>query len=137
MSAFTVSPETIDLIISYANQHVGDIYIKTEDGSIRYDFKDKKVCQEVAQILMDENNRSVNYRYREQSQAIKINLKLSFVGPAKVISVIKCCDCLEYQSCETDNYEETLAYKFLQVIRKDAVKKILNRNGYEDAPWGL
>lgn len=133
MSAFTVSPETINLIVSYAGQSMSGIKIKDKI----YDFKKQEDLQEIAQMLMNENYRSVNSRYKENDQPLQIKFKPSFVGPKKTIDVIKCCDCLEYQSCETDDYESTDAYKILNRIRKDAVLKILKLNGYSDAPWGL
>lgn len=49
------------------------------------------------------------------------------------VTILKLCDCLEYQSCETEDWEETPAHELLQRIRKAAIRTL---PGYEDAPWG-
>jgi hypothetical protein len=48
--------------------------------------------------------------------------------------VISCCDCLRYQSCETDDYEQTAAYKVLDAIRESAIRQLVK---LADAPWGV
>ena len=48
------------------------------------------------------------------------------------IAILKMCDGLEYQSCETEDWEQSVAYKLLTAIRKAAIRKL---DGYDDAPW--
>jgi hypothetical protein len=50
----------------------------------------------------------------------------------KPIAILKMCDGLEYQSCETEDWEQTVAYRLLESIRKAAIRTL---PGYEDAPW--
>jgi hypothetical protein len=85
------------------------------------------------QILWDENARSVNYRYKENDPAPRYSFtfRLSFTPP---VQIIKAAHCLDYQSCETDDWETTLAYKILQTIISAACH---NLPGYDDAYWGI
>ena len=46
---------------------------------------------------------------------------------------IKLCDYLAYQSNETDDYEQTLAFKQLKQIRGTTLRSV---PGYNLAPWG-
>lgn len=48
------------------------------------------------------------------------------------VEILKMCDCTEYQSCETDDWRETVAYRLLNAIRRAAIRAL---PGYEDAPW--
>jgi hypothetical protein len=50
------------------------------------------------------------------------------------VSILKLCDCLEYQSCETEDYNETVAYRLLNVIRRAAIRIL---PGYDDAKWEI
>jgi hypothetical protein len=98
-----------------------------------------------AEILFRENIRSVRARYPndeltnlpgpvdlpshiavthhdEREKALQL-------GP---VAVLKMCDGLEYQSCETKDWRSTVAYALLSAIRKSAVRAL---PGYEDAPW--
>ena len=48
------------------------------------------------------------------------------------VAILKMCDCLEYQYCETEDGEKSLAHVLMQNIRKAAIRQL---PGYEDAPW--
>lgn len=48
------------------------------------------------------------------------------------VALLKMCDCLEYQSCENDDYRQTVAFDLLDRIRGAAINAL---PGYEDAPW--
>lgn len=108
-------------------------------------------------ILMRENIRSVRYRYGDDGHRIywgedhgmdavppddlpgptdqsrvwnyRFRMIHQELDPAWVVS---CADCLEYQSCETPDYRDTLAYAVLQGIRESAVRALT-----ADAPWGV
>lgn len=87
-----------------------------------------------ANVLRDENIRSVSCRYNE-SAVYPEPLKVSdFHGFCKLsaVNILKMCDCLEYQSCETDDYKQTKAYTLLQAIRGAAIRAL---PGYDDGPW--
>ena len=98
-----------------------------------------------ADILYQENVRSVRARYPQDkwdglpgpiSKPIHIVLDPIDQTLAKFrlppVAILKMCDCLEYQSCETEDYRQTVAFELLDRIRRAAIHCLA---GYEDAPW--
>jgi hypothetical protein len=105
----------------------------------------EEVASFYADLLYQENIRSVQHRYPQDAvdqlpgpivKEPALTVSLSDVCNAKTdpVTVLKLCDCLEYQSCETDDWEETGAFELLERIRKAAIRSL---PGYDDAPWGL
>lgn len=100
-------------------------------------------CEEViatryAALLLAENIRSVRHRYADELgdyNEIRINTS-DILGARSITSVVilKLCDNLSYQSCESDDWETTKAHALLSQI-KDAAIRLLP--GYEEAPWGI
>ena len=97
----------------------------------------QNVAEVVANILHAENVRSVSYRYSEPAtytngvatddlpgicdrpEWIAVSSSEAFNPPVtNPVHVLKLCDCLEYQSCETDDYKSTLAYRVLEAITR-------------------
>lgn len=86
-----------------------------------------------AQVLLAENVRSVNHRYREsEHHSIKVSDSDCMKLQQKAVQILKMLDCLEYQSCETSNYYETVAHKLLSALRRAAIRAL---PGYNDAAW--
>ena len=98
-----------------------------------------------ADVLYQENIRSVRARYPEDKWddlpgpcAKPIHIVASGMERALAayrrtpVQILKMCDCLEYQSCETDDYRESIACELLEAIRRAAIRALA---GYEDAPW--
>lgn len=52
-------------------------------------------------------------------------------SPVEILSAISC---LDYQSCETDDWTETEAYAFLQALKDDCIGRL---PGMREAPWGI
>jgi hypothetical protein len=96
-------------------------------------------AEEVGRILMDENVRSVGHRYNdridndEKSAGAAYKFK-RFSTPLTAVEAIKACHCLDYQSCETENWEGTIAWRILQAVLSAATHKL---PGYDKAPWGV
>ena len=88
--------------------------------------------QEIGQKLVDENYRSVNCRYDENAPPdIFCNAPLRAYT---VVEVIKACQCYEYQSCETEDWEETEAYAIVQALGARAIRML---PGYDAAQWNI
>jgi hypothetical protein len=91
----------------------------------------------IAQILRAENVRSLRIRYQNRADELIGAPRYAYRSVRSdlldAVAVIKSCDCLEYQSCEADDYRETLAYQVLSAIRRAAMRALPR---YEDAPWG-
>jgi hypothetical protein len=116
MSAFVVSQNTIRAAVAALDS--GDlIYLGCYDA------------QDAGQTLLDENCRSVAYRYSEPQEKIKYTHVDVPATPLESLSAIACID---YQSCETDDWKDTAAYRILQVAKDSAIRSL---PGYEDTPW--
>lgn len=132
MSAYVVSNAHLNAIVNFA-------YIKFRREPVLYPpsgFRPSVDCSqptELGQILLDENVRSVNYRYNEtrETEPFKHNLSLTLVSLEQFFS---CIACLEYQSCETNNWPETEAFHILQGLKDKAIRLL---PGYDKTKWSL
>ena len=147
MSAYLVTRETIDLLVRAAitYQNPGDRFSWYWLGS-RYEMNDDRT--NVGQLLLDENLRSLSARYPGEKWTDEpLYVEPKATGPLSItagmipthvrpdpVVVLKCCACLEYQSCESDDWPETEAYAVLAAIKDAAIKAL---PGYEAAPWGI
>jgi hypothetical protein len=129
MSAFVCSKNHVSALAHYAATK----QVWTGTGSAKpEDFKS------IYTILAAENVRSVCHRYQDD----RAENYLGFVSGRGVkphvvvdpVTIIKLADCLDYQSCETDDWKETTAYRILQGIRSAAIRSL---PGYDAAPWGI
>src|SRR5436190_1726125 len=119
MSAYQVSPDTIDLLIAAAD--AWRLTFPNRDGD---DAAELHVCShrdEAGQLLTDENARSVNARYNESTPAERyswtsLDLDRAAVAMPVPVLVLASVRCLRYQSCETDNYSDTRAARLLDRI---------------------
>ena len=105
-----------------------------------------KAAETWANVLYRENIRSVLTRYPndtfetapgllDKPKAIRIPAGSVWSSPVTdPVEILKLCDGLEYQSCETEDWETTPAYALLQAIRKAATRDL---PGYHDAEWTL
>jgi hypothetical protein len=111
-----------------------------DGGQLVVRGKDKteaQILQAIGQVLVDENYRSVNARYRgEYGQPHKFVMNMGFKHHRKMsaVEVLALCNCYDYQACESDDYETTKAHGLTDYIRHIAIREL---PGYDDAPWGL
>lgn len=125
MSAFIVEDDLIDALLTYAtDMRYGTAHLP---GHLGHDL------DKIGQILLDENYRSVNARYRNRDKPHKYDFKF-WPGELSPVQIIKACDCYDYQACETDNYCETEAAMIVKRIRSKAIS---NLPGYSAAKWGM
>jgi hypothetical protein len=101
---------------------------------------------QLGQVLVSENVRSVHHRYpSDDVDAGELPgpcdayylAPYVYEDPGYVLSpgeVFKAIDCLDYQSCETDDWHQTEAFALLRSLREEACAMV---NGYEAAPWGF
>jgi len=129
MSAFVVSQKHLATIANFAVKHATwlDDHRATE-ADFDYIYK----------TLALQNIRSVCARYpSDDSGECAGLLRTTLRGktpPVSPVAILKLCDCLSYQSSETDDWETTAACKLLHRIRDLAVNLI---PGYEEAPWAI
>lgn len=127
MSAYVVSNDTIDFLVTAAR-----LWRLDEDGYLPYDARNL-TDSELGQILVSENVRSVNARYNETSTPEPYVYRSVSFDSISAVNVLKSVQCLNYQSCETDDWETTLAYKICKGLESAAIAHL---PGYRDAEWG-
>ena len=109
MSAYIVGNNTINAILGFADE---------------YDMRAMGVANrnELGQILLDENYRSVNYRYDEYATPETYTYSRYTV---KTFEALQYLSCLEYQSCETPDWETTRAFRLCARLRANMVRRLL------------
>lgn len=123
MSAFIVNDYHINALASFALAHKISFYWKGEWRKFDHD-----TTQDLAAELYSENVRSVNSRYNERNRRKGFAFNRVAVDHLTPSDIISACDCLRYQSCETSNYERTLAWKITNVIREEAISQLIDSN---------
>ncbi len=127
MSAFIISKEHIDCLVTYAV--FKRLHCRVNDRT----QADLDNADEIGQLLVNENYRSYNYLYNDEN----INPYVySFTKSPKysLIQIIKACNCYNYQSCETDDYYQSDAYYLVDNIIKSC---IMDLPGYEESMWEI
>ena len=152
MSAYICNPEHIGILAAYAAVNDCAVYEWRMSDNIL-------TAQNVAKGLALENIRSVAHRYPDDKDGQRPgpNLKDADIVEAcqiyaghfakrmggvivmaedvlEPVQVLKLVRSLDYQSCETDDWEMTLAAQQLRWIMSDAISHL---DGYEDADWSF
>lgn len=136
MSAYMVEKNHVLYLAQAASDYEAKWMPNGKDWRIMRRSAPFSEIMEVAQILWDQNLRSVNYRYNEVGGENIYTISRRDVETAfslDPVQVIKACHCLAYQSCETPDYDETEAGKICKAIEAAAIRHL---PGYRDAEWG-
>lgn len=151
MSAYTVSPDTIDLIIGAANRFMADTYLDPKQADeIRRAGVEQHLMplvgsrvsargwdSELGDVLWSQNARSVAYRYSEPAELKPRPWKpvnhLRGSDARYAAMVLKSCACYSYQACETPDWLETFAAEIIRTVEHAAIRVITEAH---DAPWG-
>lgn len=146
MSAYICNPEHFGILAAYAATN--ECIIREWEQN-RGPGSTIKNAQVVASGLALENIRSVAHRYPNDKDGERPGPCLldadiveaaaiyagyfvkhpQFITPVQILRLI---DCLDYQSCETDDWPQTLAYRQIDWLRSSAIRKL---QGYDDARW--
>lgn len=132
MSAYIMSDKDINDIVNYfVNSTASTQLWLRVNGDYEYLTRDN--AEQVAGILYLENKRSVDHRYNETND-FDFTYKASYntVSDKEVAQLI---DSLEYQSCETDDYYTTQAYKMLCNMRKNLLQRIFAEEVEYSSLW--
>lgn len=131
MSAFIVGDAHINAMLQdTGSQFQGVSPAYSWEGEMHYLNGHK---QEVGQKLLDENYRSVNYRYGESEKAPDFQSTYPTRRYSSV-EIVKLCDCYRYQTCETPDWKDTEAYAIMQMLHERAIS---NLPGYREADWAI
>ena len=129
MSAFMIDDSTIIKLASWSSD----------------DFEE---INAIASLLWKANSASVTSRYDDLNtgEAPKVGA-VAFARARKVapVQIVKSADCLSYQSCEYDGWQNSTARLILNAIRGKALVALglpaddsdtRYMPGYEEAEWG-
>lgn len=125
MSAFIVSKEHIDYIMT-AYQNSENKYYKESDKN----YYTNAQAEQDGQMLWAENFLSVNHRYKKSDYAPVY--KFDKIKNINYLQTLKFIHCLDYQSCETDNYNQSEAQKLITKMAWDLTCMIPE---YENLKW--
>lgn len=116
-----------------AAQHTYKVRIPgDEDYS---DLSEIETMSRVGQILVDQNYRSYNYRYKEKTEPEVFEITgqdLMYAQRLTPVETLKALASYDYQAGETPDYRETAACKLANLIRYYAINAL---PGYEEAKW--
>ena len=154
MSAFICDPEHIKALAIFAvgrqpklggSLNVDPRYIRRPDMPELDHYDAEAIATFYAETLWQENIRSVQTRYpddtwdslpgpcaKPEHLTVTTQEVLSDRCHPTPVAILKMCDCYEYQSSETDDWDRTLAHEILSLIRSAAIVAL---PGYDDAPW--
>lgn len=113
MSAYIVNDNTINAVLGFADEY-----------TLR-----KFECQtrdQLGQILLNENYRSVNYRYGEDAQPPVFAYR-RYTVPA--VAAAQHLQCFEYQACETPDWERTTAFRLCADLRSKICERLVSESG--------
>lgn len=144
MSAFIVSDKQISEVLNYIN--CLNQYDKSDFNFMPYNFL--KECEKnnesltrrealiaCGEMILKENHKSVMYRYPDRKDQtfsfFDYTEKTKCIG---YFQFIKFIDCIEYQSCEHENWESSNACKILKSFKQYATSK---QKDYEIAHWAI
>ena len=114
------------------------------EASHHLNFGDTEEMVRVANMLWQENIKSVSYRYGSRGVddlpgPIGENYKLTpkdfrvKFGTFDLYQIIQSCHCYDYQTCEHPDYKKSEAYAFISSLEGEAVRKL---PGMEKTIWG-
>ncbi|MGA7178142.1 MAG: hypothetical protein WBX11_00950 [Thiobacillaceae bacterium] len=136
MSAYIVNPEHVAALAAYAARpplHRNAVIFEWREGG----------AELVAEKLMQANIDSCNYRYPNShyytpegeaqliQEAVEYAKRFKFNAPRLTpLDIIRMCECLDYQSCEPENWRDTLASRQIEFIKSSAIREL---PGYDKA----
>lgn len=111
MSSFVVAEKVVIALATY-----GDRHDRLPEGY---------TAAQAAQELMDENQRSVNWRYKESTPSPKVAYYFKpLLGKDAALRILRLCDYYEYQAVDTGHFSETVAGKIIERIRRFAITEL-------------
>lgn len=132
MSAYIVSNETIHAIVKGFEVYGAEYEAEGYTRPIQIIIDLKEIREGIGQSLLDQNYKSVNYRYRENTETPKYNYEDVEINDGIVLG---CINCYIYQACETDDFFDSKLYKSLLRLKEAMLERMIQAKGY-DVPWG-
>jgi hypothetical protein len=118
MSAFHVSDDHINILLSWARKHNPIVRV----GDVRFDLTQSEDYWRVGAVLRDANNASMYARYGDQPADFLP--KTVSVAHLEAIDIVSGCDCFDYQACEYDGWKNSGAKDVTDQIRNAASRRV-------------
>ncbi len=97
-------------------------------------------AEQIAKLLYKENVASLVARYGDDEEDMPMKLLPQYQPiVTDPMHIAKLIGCYEYQSCETDTWEDSIAYDICQrmLAELNLPKEYWTRSEYDRAPWGF
>lgn len=134
MSAYIVDNETISALAKafdvYEVSYKADNFVNTNNGIF---VNVGRLRRDIGQSLLDQNYKSVNYRYNEDTPTPKFEYEDVEIDEGIVNG---CIDCYNYQACETDDYFESDIYRSMLRLKNKMLERLIIRCGMDNDGWG-
>lgn len=138
MSAYIVENCQINVIVSWFLSPTKDNQLWYEMNG-QYGYMGIEEAPKVAYELYKQNVLSVNDRYNDTESDEQYGFE--YIQNAKqaycLAEIAGAIDGLEYQSCETDNYHQTDAYKIITSMRKHLLKVVQDQELGDNTTWSI
>ena len=132
MSAYIVNDKTIHAIVKGFEQYNADFAAEGYTRPIQVIIDLQALRNGIGQILLDQNYKSVNYRYSDELKTPKYNFEDVEINEGILLG---CINCYEYQACETDDFFESALYRSLMRLKEAMLERMIADKGQE-IPWG-
>lgn len=134
MSTFSVSCEHVRVLVwaGRCAASYGPRQLCWYDGAQRYHRHDPAIHEWVGQMLWDQNARSVSHGHAAADIRPYVNRppRRDYLP----VEVLKALQSYEYQSCETEDWEQTDAYHYCEALRHYLINRL---PGYRAAEWAI
>lgn len=132
MSAYIVSDNTIHAIVKGFEVYNADYKAADYSRPTQIIIDLQAVRNGIGQSLLNQNYKSVNCRYRENTETPKYNYKDVEINEGILYG---CIECYIYQACETNDFYESELYNSLQRLKEAMLVSMIKAKGLE-TPWG-
>lgn len=123
-----------------SDKHLSALVNAADSDTLRY-FGSRNSLPDISrsayfQLLLDANLLSLDARYGEGTDVAvaQQHRYRGFAGEFSGVEILKLINSYEYQSCEDDSWESSLAKQFCDALRGDVIRSL---PGYDEAEWAL
>lgn len=132
MSAYIVDNKTIHAIVKGFRVYGAAFAAEDYENAVSVITSVKAMSNAIGQSLLNQNYKSVNCRYRENTETPKYNYEDVKINEGILIG---CIDCYEYQACDTDDYFNSDIHYSLLRLKDKIIFSMIKEKGQE-IPWG-
>ena len=134
MSAYMVDNEHINVMIWAAERYSSYGPLRWYYGNPTFDGVLDSNRNEVGQMLVDANQRSVNHRYNETTPSPTYRYQQPKHLGWSIGELLHAIDGYEYEASEPRDWSDSEARAFCQALRGQLIKHVA---GYEQGPWTI